>query len=167
MSNPQLRRTRCTGRCPFPHVAERTRLMPMELLGRLKRLFDARVSFQLAAFTAILATPIAVQADNWSGVPTAILGLLLIPATGIALFLVALAFASKLHWALCVVASALFWPIAWYGFRFFAGATDLVSEGPSFPYYGAMIVLGTCVGAYGIIVFKCWRRYILTTTRRE
>ena len=134
-------------------------------MSSAKRQFNPHDFIQTVIFIAVLANPMSAQADNWSGVPTVMLGFILVPATGIAIFLVALSFATELHWSRCAVATALFAVVAWYGVRFFGGVTAHVSEGPSIPYYGAMIVLAVCVEAYCVIVFKYARRYMRANPR--
>ena len=139
----------------------------MQFLMGIRRQFNLHDFLRIAIFAAILANPICAQADNWSGVPTVILGFILVPAAGIAVFLVALSLATEMHWIRCAVATALFAVVAWNGFRFFAGVSALVSEGPSIPYYGAMLILAVCVGAYCVIVFRYGRWYMRAKARNN
>jgi hypothetical protein len=128
---------------------------------------DGLLSLRTAVLAIAVAVPMTAQADDWSGVPTLVLGLTLIPGAAITLLFIALAFIRKLNGAIYVAATALFLPMAWYGFRFFAGATALASEGPGLIYFAAMGILASCVVAYGVITFKYWRRYVFIGPRQE
>jgi hypothetical protein len=148
-------------------AAQFSRSTPMESFRHIINRFDGHLSLRTAILAMAAAAPMSAQADDWSGFPTLVLGLVLIPGAAIALLFISLAFVRNLNGAIYVAATALFLPVAWYGFRFFAGATVLASEGPGLIHFAAMVVLASCVVAYGVITFRYWRRYIFIGPSQE
>jgi hypothetical protein len=139
----------------------------MGLLRKIGNRFGFCRSPLAAIFALSVAVPISAQADDWSGFPTLVLGLLLIPGSIIALFIVGLAFVRNLRGWLYVASTVLFLPVAWYGFGFFAGQTELASEGRSVVYFLAIFLLAMSVVAYCTITVKYWRRYLFIRPRHE
>ena len=124
-------------------------------------------TFRIATLTLAAVSASVARADDWTGFPSLILGVLLIPTTVIALVFVALAFVRKLHGAVYVASTVLFLPIAWYGFTFFSGASTLAAEKQFIPYYVAMGVLAICTVSYVAIAFRYWCRYITIGPMRK
>jgi hypothetical protein len=114
----------------------------------------------MAILALVLALPASARAENYDGLATLILSMLLVPVTAIALLLLALSLVRQLPGLAYVLVTMVFLPVAGYGVAYFAGISPLAPDDPGPVYYTALAVLAVCFISYFVITLRFWRRFI-------